>query len=541
MKRVLLVLLLFASSAWGQNLKVRNPAIRLYLGDLVDDFEGYSNNPAAVPRITKAEADFEKRFSPARNPEAFAIYILSTPWASSRFSELFAQQAKQAAAHGQTNKMLGSTSGNSGTTSLLSSSVASDIFSMAMEYGAIRQTTSGNVTTFRANLLGTAGLFVNNPYLGCKPVEWPIKTQTRTVPSDTIKEEPGGCNTVSDWLRGFSSSISVETASNADSSKITGTNSNTNLTETALFPEGDSRMNSWGIRFDWFRRTVYDSQQVTGFGLKLGERLRAISKSKTQQGDITEAIKRTIANQPDWEGNFAAALRNAESKELELEAQLNSLGQSVLADAQTLALVNFLQDGIVRSLLDPEEIVRELQNLRFSTEFNSLHPLGQPNYSNVRMVLSYQPGKMPLLLTFNFATEWYNEVPASMKKWRDVQTAAQVERSLGEIPNLGPSRLTLAYYHQWMLEDALMTIPSGNTVSGTGIVLPGPANLLLAPKGNIHILQARLSFQVKDVVKVPVSFTWSNRSELVNESEKRGQIGFTLDLDSLFKKKPASR
>jgi hypothetical protein len=35
---------------------------------------------------------------------------------------------------------------------------------------------------------------------------------------------------------------------------------------------------------------------------------------------------------------------------------------------------------------------------------------------------------------------------------------------------------------------------------------------------------------------VPISFTWSNRTELINESEKRGQIGLTLDLDSIFQK-----
>jgi hypothetical protein len=88
-----------------------------------------------------------------------------------------------------------------------------------------------------------------------------------------------------------------------------------------------------------------------------------------------------------------------------------------------------------------------------------------------------------------------------------------------------------------MEDNALITIPTGDLAPGTGIALPAAASVLLAPKGNIDIFQAKITLPVKgSVVSVPLSFNCSNRTELINESEKRGQIGLTLNLDSIFQK-----
>jgi len=38
-------------------------------------------------------------------------------------------------------------------------------------------------------------------------------------------------------------------------------------------------------------------------------------------------------------------------------------------------------------------------------------------------------------------------------------------------------------------------------------------------------------------IQVPISFTASNRTELIKEREIRGNIGITFDLDRLFVKK----
>jgi hypothetical protein len=95
--------------------------------------------------------------------------------------------------------------------------------------------------------------------------------------------------------------------------------------------------------------------------------------------------------------------------------------------------------------------------------------------------------------------------------------------------------LTIAAYYQWMREDALIKIPAGTLTPGTGIELPAEAATLLGTKGHIGVVQGQLSIPLSDVLKVPLSVTWATRRELVKEKEVRGQIGLTVDLDSLFR------
>jgi hypothetical protein len=87
-----------------------------------------------------------------------------------------------------------------------------------------------------------------------------------------------------------------------------------------------------------------------------------------------------------------------------------------------------------------------------------------------------------------------------------------------------------------MKEDALIEIGPGNVAPGSGIVLPGTAAQLLGTKGNIFVGQAKLTIPINNTLKVPISVTGSNRKELINEQDIRGQVGFTVDLDSLFGK-----
>jgi hypothetical protein len=181
--------------------------------------------------------------------------------------------------------------------------------------------------------------------------------------------------------------------------------------------------------------------------------------------------------------------------------------------------------------------LQEIQSYKFSVEYTNLHAQNQPTTSNVRLIFSHQPSVAPTLLTFNAALTWYNSLPAatSTGRLRDVQAAGQLDRRLGVIPNLGNAVLTLAGYYQWMKEDALITIGPGNVAPGSGIILPGTAATLLGTKGNIGVVQGRLTLPVSNTIKIPLSVTWSNRKELINESETRGQVGITFDLDSLFK------
>ena len=53
--------------------------------------------------------------------------------------------------------------------------------------------------------------------------------------------------------------------------------------------------------------------------------------------------------------------------------------------------------------------------------------------------------------------------------------------------------------------------------------------------GHIGVFQSKLEFPTaNNAMRIPLSFTYSNRTELINESDVRGQIGISFNLDSLF-------
>jgi hypothetical protein len=185
-----------------------------------------------------------------------------------------------------------------------------------------------------------------------------------------------------------------------------------------------------------------------------------------------------------------------------------------------------------------DDLLREIQSHRASFEYTNQRPLNQPNTSNIRVIYSHQPTRSPTLVTANLGLTWYHQTPAgtSTGQFRDFQIAGQLDRRLGEVPNLGNAIATFAGYYQWMKDDALITIGPGNIAPGSGIVLPGTAATLLGTKGHIGVFQGKLTIPISGVVRVPISVTWSNRTELINEEDLRGQVGLTLDLDSVFRR-----
>ncbi len=69
---------------------------------------------------------------------------------------------------------------------------------------------------------------------------------------------------------------------------------------------------------------------------------------------------------------------------------------------------------------------------------------------------------------------------------------------------------------------------ASNAVALDGTVLPNT-------KGDIAAGQVKLTIPLGDSgIKIPLSVTFANRTELVREKEVRGNFGFTLDFDSLF-------
>ena len=110
---------------------------------------------------------------------------------------------------------------------------------------------------------------------------------------------------------------------------------------------------------------------------------------------------------------------------------------------------------------------------------------------------------------------------------RDFQAAAQLDVPLKSISStacfstsgIGTPVLGIAYLSQKLMETS--------AVSFAG------ASFTLEP-GWIHAVQARLTIPVKNTgIKIPLSFSLANRSDLIKEKIVRGHVGLTFDMDVL--------
>jgi hypothetical protein len=146
-----------------------------------------------------------------------------------------------------------------------------------------------------------------------------------------------------------------------------------------------------------------------------------------------------------------------------------------------------------------------------------------PDTSNFKVIAEFTPIKGGSF-TSNGSVTIFNSRPATVaaNRVRDAQFSSQVDVPVAtSVPKLGNVVLSFSGKYQFIPDDVLTT----SAATGTGMAL----------KGNIAIGQAKFTIPVKGSgVKIPLSLTVSNRTELIKETNVRGNIGITFDLDSII-------
>lgn len=148
-----------------------------------------------------------------------------------------------------------------------------------------------------------------------------------------------------------------------------------------------------------------------------------------------------------------------------------------------------------------------------------------PDISALRLVGTWKSGATDL--TWNAAVTFFNSTrPGMSGRFRDFNTGGSASIALGNLANLGEVTATLAgrYMH-------LHQKPLGADVFFNSTKINTP--------GNIRWLQGKLTFPGPGKgVKIPLSFTLSNRTELIDEKDVRVNVGFSFDLDAIIRNGP---
>ena len=145
-----------------------------------------------------------------------------------------------------------------------------------------------------------------------------------------------------------------------------------------------------------------------------------------------------------------------------------------------------------------------------------------PDLSSVRLV--YVASLMESEYTVTASANFFNRTRPGMDgSFRDFQVAAKWDVAVGRLPVfIARGVLTFSGLYEHLHQKPM------------GIDLLINDRKVNQP-GDIAVFQAKYSIPVGDSgVSIPISFTASNRTELIKERNTRGNIGITFDLDKLL-------
>ena len=137
-------------------------------------------------------------------------------------------------------------------------------------------------------------------------------------------------------------------------------------------------------------------------------------------------------------------------------------------------------------------------------------------------------------LNGNAAGSWFASVPvgAVYGRVQSYQFSGEYDQPIGS-KSAPRAIFSLAGYGQYQYSPTVLNITSANLAPGTNITLPSNAQVLLGTAGWLGVAQAKLVFNVGKGLSIPVAFKWSNKTDLLPNSNWKGQFGITYDLSAL--------
>ena len=407
------------------------------------------------------------------------------------------------------DKQVGSSPQSNGGTSLAMKGLAPKILGVAVERGALTREVSGTSLTFRFNpvglvkALGGAGLSeLNDDYV--------VNAAQRLAGRFSL-------------------------AATFDVSKGS---------EPGVFTGNDQQFSSWSARYGFVNHRDPASKEYQA------EWARLLSPASAPYRAAVEALNDALGRWPayvTWENALLAEVNTR------VEVPFGA-GGDLEAALKTFSAV--LTDNLkkLEALTEPSDVATALDSYvaeltRVQSSIAHIYFLAGKGALLTLDVTDSRDKTLPDLYTFtgifeaglgaarktdlaiNAAFSTYTSNPAGVEHaLKSIDITTQIERPLGR--GLPAPTVTVAGRYSYLPH---VTAAQAETAAGTAAAAAGTA-----PEGHIGVFQAKLTVPVKNGLKVPISVTASNRSELIKEKDVRGSIGLTLDLDVFMQLLPGA-
>lgn len=461
-----------------------------------------------VREVKAAQNKQEKQnaFDWGANIQTFALAL-----ALRKSPQVFVVQAEEA----RVDKQVGGSDQNAGSTSLTSKGSIPAILGFAVENGALTRTTSGTTITFRGNPVGIIKVLGESGFV------------------ESYDEDDAATR----FLRRFSFAFSFDTSRGVNESS-TGSGTMMNV-----FTGDQQQLSSYSFRFDAFNRRdprhkAYNKQWDTMIAGDAALMTTAIDRV----AESLQELDGVALQNPDlktWYDQAAEAVSVASDSEVEkvIEQEFDKLKNVRLSDELQRRVEAFIEK--FNSFLQSHDKILEAvaKGGIVTFEYTNRREINLPSLSNFNLIAETGLFRGKADLTGNLSFTIFNEKPKStdptkpIGRLRDFQLSGQLDVPLSNPLKTGNFVLTFSGKFQKIMEDTMMM---NSAMTG----MTGQTGMMMETKGNIGIGQIKLTIPVKGSgVKIPISFTYANRSELIKEKVVRGNIGITFDLDVLLSKK----
>jgi hypothetical protein len=435
----------------------------------------------------------------------------------------------------------GSGAGTEGSTNVTSKGLASKVLSIASEYGALTESVSGQTTTASGTLAGVplllmgkgvlvdcaTKLFAITPCLGHKATQT-LSQISYSVSFDTNPNSTTATGTATGAASGAAQPVTISASSHSISALSVKWAFGAKVDKTKLDTAFSNLQSDAATTSNSDNAVALENLQISNNG-KYQQWLAAAKI--TLANDVTNDPSGVSAEQ-DWEklGAGLAAALGVAANITDQEALQNRTIQTVLKFAVSY-----------NAYLGTAEAAGEntVSAPFFTIEYDVNRPASQPSNSVIRGI--YEKNFTQLDLTVNGAVSIYNSNQSSVPGagyLRDVQFATELGHDFKvNLPLSGEVAATLsgAFYFQYQSSPSILNVTPGTPVDGVTFTgLPSTATQVYAQKGNIELGQIKLSIGSGSSVTVPLSVTYSNRTELITNPTWKAQIGVSYDFDSLF-------
>ncbi len=422
-----------------------------------------------------------------------------------------------------------------GSTNLVVKSGVAALFSTAYQLGAFTQTVTGDTATFRIN----GGRFIKAISHG-SPVASPDESEIDSL----IQKKTENLNNHHFDFNNLEIAVGVDLNQQGTQTVSTSGSANGTTPDPGMIqlPAPGSKLSSITARYavvapfdpgsDKFKQAFAKSYNAKRDDLKKRGELLASAVEQLLLS-FPPAKYKTLRDQ--FRPVFVKDANDQDGDKLEKDFQ-QYFDQVMLVVAQDSSLQAKIAAAKI-SLASFQDLVNDVVNdarggSPFTLEYDYNRPANQPDTHVVRGIFAHQYNQA--LFSFNGALTIYGDMSASNSKYhrvRDFQFSAGFDTPIGD-PRTSIFGFSAAGYLQYQQDPSVLNIQSGNLVPGTPITLPSDAQVLLGTSGLLAIGQAKFTINTKTGITVPLAFKISNKTDLLDSMDVRGQFGISYDFSS---------